>query len=59
MKKVHREEDIFEAIKKNTKIMEILGALKDFIPEAVVDVKERGKRSLDKRITKRIYGVVA
>ena len=44
MKKVPTEEEMLEAIKKNPKIMEIWGALKDIIPEAVVDVKERRKR---------------
>ncbi len=44
MKKVPTEEEMFEAIKKNPRIMEIWGALKDIIPEAVVDVKERRKR---------------
>ena len=44
MKKVPTEEEMFEVIKKNPKIMGIWGALKDIIPEAVVDVKERRKR---------------
>lgn len=44
MKKIPTEEEMFEAIKKNQKIMEIWGALKDIIPEAVIDVKERRKR---------------
>ncbi|NMG82860.1 MAG: hypothetical protein GIS02_01480 [Methanosarcinales archaeon] len=44
MKKIPTEEEMLEAIKKNPKIMEVWGALKDIIPEAVVDVKERRKR---------------
>lgn len=44
MKKVPTEEEMLEAVKKNPKIMEIWGALKDIIPEAVVDVKEQRKR---------------
>jgi hypothetical protein len=44
MKKVPTEEEMLEAIKKNPKIMDIWGALKDIIPEAVVDVREQRKR---------------
>ena len=44
MKEIPTEEEMFEAIKKNSRIMEIWGALKDIIPEAVADVKERRKR---------------
>jgi len=44
MKKVPTEEEMLEAIKKNRKIMEIWGALKDIVPEAVSDVKERRRR---------------
>ena len=44
MKKAPTEEEMFEAIKKNPKIMEIWGALKDLIPEAVADLKEQRKR---------------
>ncbi len=35
---------MLETIKKNQKIMEIWGALKDIAPEAVVEVKERRKQ---------------
>lgn len=43
-KKVPTEEEMLEAIRRNPRIMEIWGALKEVIPEAVVEVKERRKR---------------
>ncbi|MFQ6054584.1 MAG: hypothetical protein ACE5KE_11885 [Methanosarcinales archaeon] len=44
-KKMPTEEEMIEAIKKNPKVREVWGALRDHIPEAISEFEEKLKRA--------------